>query len=118
MRYSPLKRTRTGRRLITRRKMRDQINQEALKDLRLSDADMSALVRTYLAREERRKELVWYELSHDRMIEPILRSNAAWEESLPIQGPASLWRRQGRPQSLLLYCHLWCHRRCWVAGTS
>ena len=82
--------------------MRNQINQEVLDNLGFSDADRTALVKTYLVREERRKELTWYELSHDRLIEPILRSNAAWEKDLPIQGPAWLWRRQGRPMNLLL----------------
>ena len=79
--------------------MRNQINQEALDGLGFSDADRTALVKTYLVREERRKELLWYELSHDRLIEPILRSNAAWEKGLPIQGPASLWRRRADPRA-------------------
>ena len=82
--------------------MRNQINQETLDDLGLNDVETTALVKTYLVRGERRKGLIWYELSHDRLIEPILRSNAAWEKDLPIHGPASLWSRLGRPKSLLL----------------
>jgi len=105
-----------GRHLITRRKLRNQINQETLDDLGFSDAETTALVQTYLVREERRKELTWYELSHDRLIEPILRNNFAWEKDLPIQGPASLWSRQGRPKNLLLTGDELRAKEDWAAG--
>jgi WD40 repeat protein len=56
-----------------------------------------------LIRAEMRAGQVWYELSHDRLIEPILNSNAKWfEQHLKMfQRQAALWMQQGRSDSLL-----------------
>lgn len=57
-----------------------------------------------LVRAEMRAGQVWYELSHDRLIEPILNSNAKWfEKNLNLfQRQVVLWLQQGRSDSLLL----------------
>jgi WD40 repeat protein len=57
-----------------------------------------------LIRAEMRAGQVWYELSHDRLIEPILNSNAKWfERHLNLfQRQVVLWLQQGRSESLLL----------------
>jgi WD40 repeat protein len=56
-----------------------------------------------LVRAEMRAGQMWYELSHDRLIEPILNSNAKWfEQHLKMfQRQAALWTQQGRSDSLL-----------------
>ncbi len=39
---------------------------------------ISALIRMHLIRKEQRAGAGWYELNHDRFIEPIQRSNEEW----------------------------------------
>jgi WD40 repeat protein/LysM repeat protein len=57
-----------------------------------------------LVRAEMRAGQIWYELSHDRLIEPILISNAKWfAANLSVfQQQAALWVNQGRPEGMLL----------------
>jgi hypothetical protein len=59
---------------------------------------------SYLIREDSRGGTTWYELGHDRMITPVLNSNEAWlrNNSQPWQIAAYKWRRNGRPDVLLL----------------
>jgi len=65
----------------------------------------------YQAAEERERPdwitggMTWYELGHDRMIMPVLISNKDWwrpNNSQPWQISAYKWRRDGRPDFLLL----------------
>jgi formylglycine-generating enzyme required for sulfatase activity len=62
------------------------------------------LVDLGLVRKERRRGDTWYELAHDRLIEPVRADNAAWRWArlsvLPRQ--ARLWEEEGRPGFLLL----------------
>lgn len=44
----------------------------------LANADVSLLEKWHIIRGEQRANARWYELSHDRFIQPILRSNEAW----------------------------------------
>lgn len=57
-----------------------------------------------LVRAEMRAGQMWYELSHDRLIEPVRKSNAKWfEQHLKMfQRQTLLWLQQGRSDSLLL----------------
>ena len=45
----------------------------------------------------------WYEISHDRLVDPILRSNRAWEQArqTPLRLTAQQWKQTG--QSGLLF---------------
>jgi len=47
---------------------------------------------------------VWYELSHDRLVDPVRNSNAKWfEQNLSVfQRQAKLWNQQDRSEGLLL----------------
>ena len=71
-------------------------------------ADGAAVVKqlgdAHLVRAERRRGALWFELAHDRLIEPIRRRNARWRETrlTLLQRQADLWRAQGRPKGLLL----------------
>ena len=58
----------------------------------------------YLIRPDQRYGGIYYELAHDRLVEPIRRSNAAWSSAhlTPFQLQATLWDAKGRPKSLLL----------------
>ena len=53
----------------------------------------------HLIRAERRRGAEWYELVHDRMIDPIRASNAAWRERMlsRLQLDSQVWDRRGRP---------------------
>jgi WD40 repeat protein len=62
------------------------------------------LVDAHLVREENRRGLLWYELAHDRLIEPVRRSNERWRQAhlSRLQQQAALWLAAGRDRSLLL----------------
>jgi WD40 repeat protein len=70
----------------------------------LSPEVLQALADRYLIRSDRRLGGVWYELAHDRLAEPVLRSNAAWrkEKLPPFQQAAELWREGGERDDLLV----------------
>jgi hypothetical protein len=63
-----------------------------------------ALQRRFLVRGEARGGDMWIELVHDRFVEPIQASNAAWfpVHLSPLQRQAALWNEQGRSSGLLL----------------
>lgn len=69
----------------------------------LSDAVIQTLLGD-LVRAEVRAGQVWYELSHDRLIEPVRSSNAKWfNKNLSLfERQAGLWIQQGRPEGMLL----------------
>jgi hypothetical protein len=58
----------------------------------------------YIIRAVIRGVDTWYELAHDRLVEPILASNQAWRllYMSPLQRQAELWEQKGRPAGLLL----------------
>ncbi len=62
------------------------------------------LVDAHLVRAEQRRGATWFELAHDRLIEPVRKDNAAWREAhlSPLQRQAALWDSEGRPKGLLL----------------
>jgi hypothetical protein len=59
---------------------------------------------SHLVRAEQRRGATWYELVHDRLIEPIRKNNVKWRESnlAEVQQLAVQWNSLGRPVSLLL----------------
>ena len=61
--------------------------------------------RRHIIRGEWRGGARWYELGHDRFIEPIRRSNDAWRKRQQADNPlvqAELWQRRDRDSSVLL----------------
>jgi WD40 repeat protein len=70
-------------RLITIQGVRSQVLQEPGQSGGLDNKAIERLVRAHLVRPERRRGLTWYELAHDRLIEPVRQNNAEWQvESL------------------------------------
>ncbi len=59
---------------------------------------------SHLIRPEKRAGRIWYELAHDRLIEPIRTDNKKWfDANLNLfQRQAKLWTEQGRGEGLLL----------------
>jgi tetratricopeptide (TPR) repeat protein len=92
-----------GKRLITRGKIRAQVLREAGQSGDLDNRLIERLIDAHLVRGEQRGGATWYELSHDRLAEPVLAANESWLEvhlSL-FQQRALRWEREGEPESLV-----------------
>src|SRR5271165_510101 len=93
-----------GERLITADGIRGQVLKGAGESEGLDNELIGRLVNTHLVRGEQRAGATWYELSHDRLIEPVRTNNKEWFEAhlSKVQKVASVWAAQGRPEGLLL----------------
>jgi hypothetical protein len=62
------------------------------------------LLDTHLIRAEKRRAATWFELAHDRLIQPVTSSNTRWFETNleEFQRRATVWERNGNPDGLLL----------------
>ena len=65
---------------------------------------LTSLTSAHLLRAESRRGATWYELSHDRLVDPVLKENARWraENLSNFERRAAWWDEQGRPDQLLL----------------
>ncbi len=90
--------------LITEQGIRDQVVMDVEASAGLKMAAIWKLVDAHLVRSEKRAGATWFELSHDRLIEPVRSNNAAWREKnlRSWQHRAVQWKREGRPPGLLL----------------
>jgi WD40 repeat protein len=93
------------RELITPQGVRGQVL--AGETQKLDARAVAALVDSHLVRAEARRNAVWYELAHDRLIQPVRDDNREWlaRNERPIDRlaqRASLWQKEGRPKRLLL----------------
>ncbi|HLO33686.1 MAG TPA: hypothetical protein VK249_31350 [Anaerolineales bacterium] len=89
--------------LITRSGTRNMVLQGQANEFGLEHEVIQSL-QGDLIRAELRAGQLWYELSHDRLIEPVRRSNTKWfEKHLSLfQRRVVVWAQQGRSESLLL----------------
>lgn len=89
--------------LITANKTRNMILQEKDSSAGLSN-DVIRALQGDLVRGELRAGQIWYELSHDRLIEPVKTSNRKWfEQNLSkFQRRVVLWTQQDQSENLLL----------------
>lgn len=91
------------RQLITEQGFRGQTNNLP----RAAGADPSSIAReledAYLIRGDVRANTTWYELAHDRLIEPVMASNEIWRnENLPWwRSRAYEWERARNPNLLM-----------------
>jgi hypothetical protein len=92
-----------GERLISGG-LRAQVRREAAVSGGLDNALIDALRDSYLVRSEPRAGSDWFELSHDRLVAPVLHDNEAWEKGHlhPMQVQARLWEDGKRAEALLL----------------
>jgi WD40 repeat protein len=90
--------------LITDRSVRRQVQRGPALDAATSASILRQLEDRYLIRRDERLGPVWYELSHDRLIGPILSNNVAWsiKHLKPFQRLARTWRASGSHQSVFL----------------
>ncbi len=84
--------------------IRSQVRQEEGHSAGLRNELIDRLMSRHLVRTDQRAGANWYELSHDRLVEPVTRDNESWErEHLhPLQVQAKLWQAQGRDRGQLL----------------
>lgn len=92
------------RHLLTEQGVRGQVLREPERTKGLDNRAIAAFVSGHLVRAEERRGAVWFELAHDRLLEPVRADNAAWREAnlSTFARQAVLWERQGRPEGLLL----------------
>lgn len=88
--------------LITEAGTRGSVYRGADKSEGISTRVADLLVNQFLLRTESRAGGVWYELVHDRFVEPILQSNQAWRLRQPLLQMAQAWALSGKNQSKLL----------------
>lgn len=91
------------RHLITPDGRRDQVMKRQDLSEGLPNSTIDHLIDTHLVRAEPRGGATWFELAHDRLIEPVRSNNQAWGDATltPFQRQAALWDQQGRPDGLL-----------------
>ncbi len=77
---------------------------------------LKALEDNYLIRAEDRRGVQWYELTHDRMIAPIIEGNAEWREArlTPLQKRAAEWDASKRPEGLLVGGDVLTEAEAWI----
>jgi WD40 repeat protein len=92
------------RKLITQDGIRGQVRMGAEFSDGLPNAVVRRLEDAHIIRAEQRAGQTWYELSHDRLIEPVREDNRQWFNiHLSVfQQQAILWNQQGRSEGLLL----------------
>ncbi len=93
-----------GRQLITEQGVRSQVLMEQGRSRGLVNSTIRLLEDAHLVRADERRGMTWFELSHDRLIEPIRVNNAAWfrQNLSMLQLQADLWNTHDRQVGLLL----------------
>jgi hypothetical protein len=92
------------RQLLTDQGLRGQVLREPGATRGLPESVIRRLIDAFLVREENRRGSTWYELAHDRLIEPVRTSNQRWlqQHLHPSLHRARDWDRAGRPEDRLL----------------
>lgn len=90
--------------LLTEQGIRGQVLQSPRASQGLNNTIIWQLVDTHLLRAEKRRGATWFELAHDRLVQPIQQNNTVWlhDHLNPLQQQASLWEKQHRTSHLLL----------------
>ena len=90
-----------NRRLITEAKTRGAVYQGEHYTGGLANEIIYLLEGQYLIRAETRAGGRWYELVHDRFVDPILEANQAWLRKNPLLQAAQAWKDSGESEELL-----------------
>ncbi len=89
-----------SRELITPAGTRGSVYREVRQTGSLSNRAVELLEKQFLIRAESRAGGTWYELVHDRFVDPILEANQAWHTNRqrrnPLAQPAQLWWAEQR----------------------
>lgn len=92
------------KKLITDFSTRGQVLKEPASSAGLQNHAIDLLIDSHIVRAEHRLDATWFELAHDRLIEPLKKDNAIWHDAnlSLLQRQAELWDQQQRPEGLLL----------------
>lgn len=90
--------------LIVGGSLRGQIPREEGETRGLSNKAIDVLGSYHLLRGDRRRGIEWIEITHDRLLRPILENNGRWRVAnlSMFHQQARLWVTQGRPEGMLL----------------
>ncbi len=105
--------------LITERLTRGQVRAGAEEEtLQLSEPVLTDLVNAHLVRRDVRHDSVWYELAHDRLVEPVRARNRAWRavNMSAFERLAADWDDRGQPDDLLLRGKVLKEAEVWAAA--
>lgn len=93
-----------GRTLITPMGTRSTVFRGEERTGGVENSAVDFLESRHIIRAEFRAGARWYELTHDRLVEPILQNNQEWYKThlSLFQRQAELWIQQGRSKGLLL----------------
>jgi WD40 repeat protein len=106
--------------LITERGTRAQLRVGAEREQPLPAAAIKGLADAYLIRSEGRPDDRWYELAHDRLVQPVRENNAAWLSANlhPVQARARQWNTSGRLPEMLPRGRELRETETWVAANG
>jgi WD40 repeat protein len=106
-----------NRKLITAQGIRGQVLLAPTRSEGLENSAIWELEKTYLIRSEKRGGSTWFELSHDRLITPIIKDNAAWfDKNLSaLQRQADVWNQENRQAGMLVTGPDFVKMQQWVA---
>ncbi|MEJ2353925.1 MAG: hypothetical protein P8Y03_29475, partial [Anaerolineales bacterium] len=97
-------RTWFDRKLITSAQTRGLVYRDEAETEGLPNSAVDILNEAYIIRATTRGRDIWYELAHDRLVEPILASNRAWLANYhnPLTNATRAWMEAGRDPNKLL----------------
>lgn len=91
--------------LITPDRTRGMVYRGAIETAGLTNEAVDTLYQTCVIRAIPKGNDTWYELAHDRLVEPVLADNASWRQTnlTLLQRQAELWKKsKDKPEHLLL----------------
>lgn len=90
--------------LITPQGIRGQVLQGKDESDDLANTAIRQLENAHIVRAESRRNATWFELAHDRLIEPIQNNNRVWFDTnlSPLQRQAEVWNNAARRPEFLL----------------
>jgi hypothetical protein len=96
------------RELIAEGRVRNQVLKGVASTRQLDNRVLESLEEARLIRAEERRGFVWYELTHDSLLEPVRESNKRWRQGhvpgfhLRLREGAQQWKVANRPRKLLI----------------
>ena len=106
--------------LVTPQGIRGQVLYGPRQNGAFSERAVRMLTDAHLVRAESRRGATWYELAHDRLIEPVKEDNARWREVnlSHFERLATWWDEQNRPDQALLTGPDLVNAETWVAANA